>query len=1247
MTKIKQYELDSTIHEDDKVIGTDGNPGVDLGRTKNFTVAALTAYLNTALEIDGMIGGSGTLNTIPMWTPDGTTLGDSIITTDTSLPVETDGIVVNGKFRVEVPAGTSAFNVSNEVVNRINARFDAGIIDYNSSTGTAGQVLTSTGTAISWVDVSSLSGNVTGSGTLNTIAMWTPDGNTLGDSIILYDPSPSNDAIEIAGKLSIDSTGSASDFGPIADFTSNISFYKDLYLTQGLRDSANNLGASGQILSSTGTATQWIDGVPSNNIVGSGTLDTIAMFTPDGQTIGNSDIIRTSANTYQINSILTVPTSITTTNFNVSNIFAGDAGYVSMSGTVVIGDEDTDILTVTSTSTFNNNVTIGSSDTDEFTVNSSSDFNGNVIFDPPGFVEFRGAVKDAQGDLGTSGQVLISTGTATNWVDQTDTTYTHSSAQAGSDAVIRLTDGVTNQDVTLVAGNSISLTDDGSNNITIAATGGAANTEYDLASSQNGSNVDVSLTGTDATTDTVSLVAGTNVTITDDGSNNITIDTPSIVTYDLASAQNGSNIDVSLTGTDATIDAVSLIAGANITLTDDGSNNITIDSSSALTYDLIGTYNATDTVLTLQGSDATSDTFTLHAGSGISFGQDAVNGVTTISLDITDNVTGSGTSLSSNIPVNSFSGLGNVIAMFTPNGTTVGDSIISQHIVQLGQGNPISSTVTIENPDGGDNFLVVDNVRSDEAIVTDLQVTNITGTNSGTVILNGNAQIGNDITDILFLTSETTLYGPVKDVSSTLGSQNQVLVANASSQLEWTNVSDLEDNVTGSGTLNTIPMWTPDGQTLGDSFITLDTTGSPFVNVSVPLTTGDLNVTNIFGADGGFVTLSGNVIVGNASTDIVSVNGTATFNADVTLGNTSAQDVTVNAVTVFNSSARFASQLVDTGGASGLSGMVLTSTGTGVDWVNVSDLTDNVTGSGTAGKLPYWNPDGATLADSLITQTSDNSITIGVGATATGSEAISLSRSEARADYSFAHGYESITDGEFSVTLGKGGYTAGDHSAAIGYKGISLGQSAISGGHSSSAGGDGAIALGHNASAGNYGVAKATSTFPNDQTTFDIYGIVGTVAVGTFLRYGPGFDVADPRIEVTQFTDLGNGAATITIASGIRPIAGELLVFEEQTPQRNDHQGGVALGNDAFSLGQGAVALGQDAVADADFAVAIGRTASTSTQDSIALGGGSTKILIEALVYANSYADDTAAAAGGVAIGELYRNGNVVQIRLT
>jgi hypothetical protein len=53
---------------------------------------------------------------------------------------------------------------------------------------------------------------------------------------------------------------------------------------------------------------------------------------------------------------------------------------------------------------------------------------------------------------------------------------------------------------------------------------GDNNTTYDLASAQNAANVDVTLTGSDATADTVTLAAGTNITLTDNGSNQITID---------------------------------------------------------------------------------------------------------------------------------------------------------------------------------------------------------------------------------------------------------------------------------------------------------------------------------------------------------------------------------------------------------------------------------------------------------------------------------------------------------------------------------------------------------------------------------------------------------------------------------------------------------------------------------------------------------------------------------------------------
>ena len=53
---------------------------------------------------------------------------------------------------------------------------------------------------------------------------------------------------------------------------------------------------------------------------------------------------------------------------------------------------------------------------------------------------------------------------------------------------------------------------------------GISGTTYDLDSIQVGSDVAITLVGSDATTDTVTLIAGTNITLTDDASGNIKID---------------------------------------------------------------------------------------------------------------------------------------------------------------------------------------------------------------------------------------------------------------------------------------------------------------------------------------------------------------------------------------------------------------------------------------------------------------------------------------------------------------------------------------------------------------------------------------------------------------------------------------------------------------------------------------------------------------------------------------------------
>jgi len=77
-----------------------------------------------------------------------------------------------------------------------SARVTGAYYDSNDSPGTSGQVLSSTATGTDWIDGSAIPGVPSGSGTLNTIPLWTPDGDTLGNSIITQ---PSTGVVRVSG----------------------------------------------------------------------------------------------------------------------------------------------------------------------------------------------------------------------------------------------------------------------------------------------------------------------------------------------------------------------------------------------------------------------------------------------------------------------------------------------------------------------------------------------------------------------------------------------------------------------------------------------------------------------------------------------------------------------------------------------------------------------------------------------------------------------------------------------------------------------------------------------------------------------------------------------------------------------------------------------------------------------------------------------------------------------------------------
>ncbi len=64
MARIVTYATDPTIHDEDKVIGTDGVEGSNNGKTKNYTIANLKEYFNAGQQLLGWARYDDTVYTV-------------------------------------------------------------------------------------------------------------------------------------------------------------------------------------------------------------------------------------------------------------------------------------------------------------------------------------------------------------------------------------------------------------------------------------------------------------------------------------------------------------------------------------------------------------------------------------------------------------------------------------------------------------------------------------------------------------------------------------------------------------------------------------------------------------------------------------------------------------------------------------------------------------------------------------------------------------------------------------------------------------------------------------------------------------------------------------------------------------------------------------------------------------------------------------------------------------------------------
>ncbi len=167
-------EKSSPVGADVLIITDSEETGKNKNRTRSLTIENLTSYV---ISSTGIITGSGTLNTMPIFTGPNT-IGDSFMTYN-----PTNQFFVISK-RLQVDSDLNVFGHGAFSGPYLRASCPLQVLsvlqDGNNSPGTAGQVLSSTGTGVEWI--SGGSGTVTGTGDTNFLPLWSDGPNGVLDT---------------------------------------------------------------------------------------------------------------------------------------------------------------------------------------------------------------------------------------------------------------------------------------------------------------------------------------------------------------------------------------------------------------------------------------------------------------------------------------------------------------------------------------------------------------------------------------------------------------------------------------------------------------------------------------------------------------------------------------------------------------------------------------------------------------------------------------------------------------------------------------------------------------------------------------------------------------------------------------------------------------------------------------------------------------------------------------------------------
>jgi hypothetical protein len=315
------------------------------------------------------------------------------------------------------------------------------------------------------------------------------------------------------------------------------------------------------------------------------------------------------------------------------------------------------------------------------------------------------------------------------------------------------------------------------------------------------------------------------------------------------------------------------------------------------------------------------------------------------------------------------------------------------------------------------------------------------------------------------------------------------------------------------------------------------------------------------------------------------------------------------------------------------------------------------------------------------TASNTDAIAMGENTTATGISSTAIGKAtNASADGATSMGNGTTASGVNSTSMGVNTLASGSHSTATGNGTVASGTNSISAGSSTTAGGNQSFAVGFSSTAnGNVATAMGNSTVASgtSATAMGLYSVASGVAA-TATGYDTEASGANSTAMGKETTASGeNSFATgqgptasgdnstalgrSTFSTGTNSFAAGLLSRASGEDSTAMGANSVASGNKSVSIGDrtiansfSEIAIGSNPVAKTgnattwiatDRLFSIGNGASASSQ-SMALEILKNGITVLPAVVSLSFADDTAAATGGVPVGGLYHTSGAIKIRL-